>query len=395
MSNTPNPTKKEIAQIEGAPVEEVNLKPIELLFSKVGMLLNPTGDLDTDKLFSQVERAIKQLKPDVFKVILSHESENFVERYVKFNQNALISLCNEVIEYPNTDESFYPGELEKLLRVYESLEGHLNYIEKAFPAYFEQKSNVPVGLCLKKQFDFRERINRVQEKTDCELFKIAIKPIEDFIFSKNITYRKLYYLQGLMTVIEKCYNESSGRCKLRDKLIQCNFNSNEFFLYVAQGITNEISSDISNEKKTWILYYHLKSINNIAVNEGLCLIGGYKPINERLVNWLIDEIEFLKIGVPLEVFTKKEESNGNPTPLKLETALTIGRLACLIRAMVDAGLFPDVHKTKIIRFFTQHFSAKNTKDISSVSFRNGFYNPSEADRRKVKEILQQALKKLS
>jgi hypothetical protein len=112
---------------------------------------------------------------------------------------------------------------------------------------------------------------------------------------------------------------------------------------------------------------------------------GLLPIRTQILNWLKEEIYYLKkIAENKPVKTTQENSNDQN---KITTQMSVAQLAYVLKIMHETGLITAKSQWDMFRFLQENVSSKRKETISAHSLNNKYYNVEDATKTSVKELL--------
>ena len=114
------------------------------------------------------------------------------------------------------------------------------------------------------------------------------------------------------------------------------------------------------------------------------------PINIRLADWIIQEVQYLKHKQQLSPISLNAE-DAVPTDFKLNFDLSVSMLAYLVRAFTETGVIQNKNASEVIRFLTKYAKTKRSESISYESFRIKYYSVESGTKDAAKKILQSVL----
>ncbi|MFB9844033.1 hypothetical protein [Mucilaginibacter ginsenosidivorans] len=185
-------------------------------------------------------------------------------------------------------------------------------------------------------------------------------------------YRDLAYFRGLVRLLEPLGRHPAGDREgfLREELLRHNFNHLGFLLYLQ---ARERCAVAAGEAADGVLP---EAGGAVLFREGPPYDPGLPGIRELFYRWLR---EWRAGTVPAAA-----EPVAAVTKLKLD--LSVAHLACLLRAMHEAGAI-GMPLADLFRAVPGCFSSRRRGDISAGSFNKEFYSASQFTAARVRDLL--------
>lgn len=135
------------------------------------------------------------------------------------------------------------------------------------------------------------------------------------------------------------------------------------------------------------LAYFLKKFSQQQPLPDLSFDPAYPPITAQMVNWLSNEMEYLKTRRQLRSALSVND-DGLSSEFKLDFSISVSQLACLFRIFVETGVIQNRNASELARFLSKFAKTKKSEAISYDSFRIKFYNVESGTKDAVRKMLQ-------
>jgi hypothetical protein len=372
----------ELEIIESKITESISLAVSENLHFDVPVFLQ---ELDIE--CSKVKRAFRHQ-------VVSFENERLVKRYFHFHQESLIDLLDTLHSGAHSDQCVLQSILDRLA-------GLLNYLEEHFPDYFNKDMKMPAVHFCKVRAELQEFGLTMSEKfknteVDSGLIALIKQCLNSHSASANLTFRQFYYFKLLRLNIESIEVNDSSKPQTLDLikvLMHCNFNSEQFYIYLLKYITSSVASVSTITEQLDRLTYYLKFSNQELSNHAIAYHNQQTPISIQVSEWLSQEVMYLKAKQQLLPTVSAEEIT--PSDFKLNFDLSVTHLAFLFRAFIESGVIQNKNTSELIRFLSKYVKTKKSESISSESFRIKYYSVESGTKDAVKKTLQSVLNYIS
>jgi hypothetical protein len=372
-----------------------NEAPIDILF------------IEFDEKKSFVQDEVVKLKKLFTSYLFEAESERRLELFVLHHQTKIISLADRLSECIDVNGGPTPvrhpdrkTNLDLCRLAYQSLEELLTFIETYFSKYFDLDQKIPDTYMLLERRSLKEMVGTLTEKANetnvcSRLTEIALFPLTDFAnedSGKNISYRRLIYLKGLVRDISSLL-QKEGEADLKFELIKLlvyrNFNSHYFLVYVTDNVRTDIHNQPTIAAQLDKLNYWLKLLYQFQVKPDSALKYGKPSIKDQLATWLTEEINYLEKKKQLTLMLPPSEPLDETESFKVGTICSVSQLACIL--LKETGLITNKNQTELIAFFSKHYSSIRNENISSDSLRVKYYNIEKATLNAVQLLLERMI----
>jgi hypothetical protein len=233
------------------------------------------------------------------------------------------------------------------------------------------------------------------EKIDPELQELLISTFS-YLFEgeplNSMPFGFLSYIASFLKELPVLFDGQESRGineMLTNKLIALNFNHLGFFKYLRDKIGSSVTVLPLSAQ---IVELRLQSARlQPRITEQ---IPAYDPdwpcIGIMLKGWLMEEVERLE-----KQLIEERALNLSVGVLdKIGLELSVAQLACLVRALFDAGVAASDTLTSVFKFCTLHFTTKRQLTISQGSLSKEYYSISQKTAAGVLELLQKMTERI-
>ncbi|HEX8357208.1 MAG TPA: hypothetical protein VF610_07355 [Segetibacter sp.] len=311
------------------------------------------------------------------------------QQYVQVVQAMLIRLLDKLHFYKETK-----GLETSLVYLYNAVSQHLeevlNFIEDFFSNYFDRNEKVPTPyllisieeLC--KQLEQLQALLEVNEAIDRELTDILVQNFKAFcsIKSSGPTYNELLYQKDLMSELLSD-NVLASESSISEVLFYFNFNEDDYVAYLFNKLKAVTETYNSNKEKIAALRYEQKTINQLSTKLNCYLSPYMPPLKEQVNCWIEEEIKFLQTepAFPLPAIEAKEVGN------KIETSLSVSKLALLVRLMVIDKVITNRVVAQVLRVVIRTVATSQSENIGFSSFESKYHKTDKGTITAVKDML--------
>lgn len=310
-------------------------------------------------------------------------------QYVRINQAMLIRLLDKLYAYEH-----HKGLNEKILSLYNSIRRHLeetlNFIEDFFSNYFDRNEKVPTPyltisleeLC--RQLEKLKKCTKSHETVNPALINILVNNFNNFCKRKSngVTYNELMYQKDLMSELltDRTLN---SEVLIKEVLFYFNFNDADFVAYTYQQLTALIEPLFSKAEKITALRYEQKNTNQ-SISKLSSHLSVYMPsLKEQVNQWIEEEIKFIEAD---QTIAKPNKSEQEPDE-KIHTALSVAKVALLIRLMIIDKIITNRVVAHVLRIMIRTFTTLQKETISFGSIETKYHNPDRGTISAVKDML--------
>ena len=356
-----------------------------------------------------VQTESSQIKKALVKEVFSLENDKCIELYIRNHQNALIRLSDKIFENLNQsgDKDIWtslgdPQAFTLKKMVHYEIDTILTFIKSYFSRYFNHHGKIPEQYRVVAQKELREQNRRLyhhlKSEKDCPLLDIAFYPIKKFHEAGDpVSFQRLVYLKELIKIIShSCLlcSENTINCTLRTNLIYLNFNSYRFFTFLTREITDEYMGKDTIQDQIKVLCYYVKYINQVQIKPNFIFKPEQKPLNEQLLNWLMEEISYLEKKRELSSSMARDNKDLLNKDFKIITDQSVSQVAFFLKLLVDVGVITNRNQRELIQFVASNIQTKQTTHISPESLRTKYYHVDEGTVEAVKDTIIKLLNEI-
>jgi len=311
------------------------------------------------------------------------------QQYVQVNQAMLIRLIDKLYSFKQRE----PVN-DKVLDVYNTISEHLkntlDFIEDFFGNYFDRNEKVPAAylvvaideLC--KQSKTLQQTIEYNESADSELKNILINNFNRFCIQKmpGATYNELVYQKGLLSEL-LTHKTLESELTIREVLFYFNFNDDEYVAYLYNKLRLLAETSLTKADKIAALRFEQKNINQLRTKLNCCLCCTMPSLKEQINHWIEEEVKFLEADVVVDKVQKSDSESEE----KIQTCLSVAKLALLIRLMVMDKIIVNRVVAHVLRTIIRMFTTLNKENISFGSLETKYHNPDKGTISAVKDML--------
>lgn len=155
------------------------------------------------------------------------------------------------------------------------------------------------------------------------------------------------------------------------------------FDYLTEKYKSELQPLESVNQRLDTLYFFLKNLNQKPNIVSIKFRVKIPPIKQQLINWLEEEIVYLRNKMMLEnnvISTAAEE-----TKIKLHSGLTVAQLSYFSILLLKSEIIKNENQSEVFQFMATNFKTNVTDKISPESFRSKYYNVEDSTKHFVRE----------
>ena len=347
------------------------------------LLKNGVKSKEFSSLFEGIEREamLKSLQTDLEMMpgLLMDEmiNDNDIsdkKQYIRIVQALLINLSDIMLESINQEQ------------LCDEAETVLQFIQNFLYQYFD--------------FDYRVSAYWMKQLQDCinlklDYWKIKLNqsPLidtlkecvnEKFVTPENyLTYRKMDYLRRLFRLIESSVTAISEEF-IRELFVYYNFNSSCFIDYEIGQIKSKLKNENNYDENISILLNEQFLAAKMKVKPGVAYEPNHPPVKKQIIDWVCEKIrneEFCRL--------KKNDKDLHLEPgSKIQTSLSVAKLAVLIRLMVADKIIVNKSVAPMLRTVAKLFTTLQKDEISFGSLETKYHAPDKATLSIMKEVMQ-------
>lgn len=351
--------------------------------------LSALTDESTQSIIGQSAEEQERVKSLLIESIIDKPKIRDKQQFVQVNQAILIRLLDKLHVYKQGE-----GINEKIINLYNSISEHLenslSFIEDFFGNYFDRNEKVPLSyltvsieeLC--RQLEKLKKVVTSNGKLNSNLTNIIIDNFNHFCtnLSKGVTYNELMYQKDLMNEL-LTDNTLDSEQSIKEVLFYFNFNDDDYIAYLYQQLASTTESLNSKVEKIAALRYEQKSINQLTTRLTAQLTSNMPSLKEQVNQWIEEEIKFLETE---QAFLKPAKPDIELED-KIQTSLSVAKLALLIRLMILDKIILNRVVAHALRMVVKIFSTAHQENISFGSLETKYHNPDRGTISAVKDML--------
>lgn len=378
---------------------------IDLLIS-----LFPSGEINQlDKYCQKAQLEAIKIKPILIQQFYSIENETIQKLFIRNHFARLIllndDLFNAVEKRSKENQERYHDLVNKTMPIQLVLDELLLFIWDNFTLYCDSRQR----MSKKSQITFTWEVARKLETLKIpendpdhnlnEKIKASVL-LRLNIDQSRITYGLKLYLEEFIQAIETIRasnKEHSLAVTIKNVIIAFNFNSLPVIHYFASFFVDQLRPIESAKDKIDFLNQWLKNVNQVPIKPGYSFNPKHEAVNFFLSNCILEEIHFYEKALFLFSgfdYPVRMQGIAN-TGYKIETELSVGQIACLVRLFVDCQVVKTKNIRELLNFLSVYTQSKKRENISAESLRLKYYNIEEGTREEVHKILFRLLKRSS
>jgi hypothetical protein len=331
--------------------------------------------LPQEDLISSLKTDIELIPSVLMDEFISNSLIQDKEQYIRLVQALLINLSDCLVSREDEFRNFC-NEIENILQ----------FIQNFFYQQFDLDSRLT-------QFHLYQFCKCSKLKLQYWQIKLDDSPLIDalreclankFISPENnITYRKISYLKYILQEIESATSVISEKY-VRQVFIYNNFNSDCFINYEIELIQTELRKFPTNQEAILFLQSEQGRVAKLKVKSGISFDTQQPSIKKQLADWITEEIK------QLELRNRKAADKDlliDPES-KIQTSLSVAKLAVLIRLMVVDKIIINKSVAPILRTVTKLFTTLQKDEISFGSLETKYHAPDKTTLNTMKEMMQ-------
>lgn len=333
--------------------------------------------------------------------VLKCKSSEQTEQYIQKNQHALHQFISKLIKRinPNSVADLHTisnnfDRLDCLKLTFIFAEKILALLESEYCSFIDQSIKISNHNILKAQSELAHQCEFIKAKINNtklnnELTKVAFSPITKFQnnsvnerltnFEFNYCYK---YINKTYKQLKRDEMELSNEV-LSDWLFEINLNTLSFFDYLTEKYKSELRLLDSVNQRLETLYFFLKNLNQKPNGISIKFRTKIPPIKQQLINWLEEEIDYLRKKMMLENNTTSTAAE--ETKIKLHSGLTVAQLSYFSNLLLKTDIIKNENQSEVIQFMATNFKTNVTDKISPESFRSKYYNVEDSTKHFVRE----------
>jgi hypothetical protein len=295
----------------------------------------------------------------------------------------------------------------------------LSVIETWFPSYLGMDKRVPLPGLSAVRRQLSGRVGRLRKKFDQQgdPQTIVFSFLDEFTARLKspspATLREIHYYMELVSKLEMLSGAQNGREALRSALIEANFNSPAFVMYLKRQVLEGVQQRAGITTQLEELLFIRKEFDQVYRRPGVALQPQDKDLREVMSEWCSHEIVFLERKIKLTtlpvpgVSMPGESTPGMSMPGTAKQAsappegqesvlcdLSGDQIGLILRAANDVQILLSPSVNKLFKTIVPYLSTSRRKTIHPDSTRSSSYNPEERDKEIVIGKLQQMISRI-
>lgn len=384
-------------------------------FQNIETLIRNAIDSTTDQStakeqFNQVRNAVAEesvrIRNTFALKVLSVEQDK-VERLVRYHQQALINLLNNLVEVLSITNGSRSTIKESHFNDFvkfscSAVEEILRFIQDHFKSHFDLDVHVPELIKERARKALKEssillEANLSKFEIDPALLSICVSPMTDFLKEPDlkITYRKMNWIRELITELLQLSQDNAEGTVLTDQIqsifILINYNHTTYLKYCTKIISSEVLVSETLAEKIEKFALHLKIVNQSLVRPDFAFNPNSSSLKEQLTDWVLEEIQFLERKQQLSIAHHSSAEDQVKQEFKLVFDMSVPQFAYFIRTLTEIGVIKSKNISELARFLAKFINTKRSENISSESFRKHYYDTEDRAKGTVRNLLHTAI----
>lgn len=319
--------------------------------------------------------------------LVNNPSISDKQQFVKVNQALLIRLLDKLYSCKSDN---VPESVQSL---YKQLGNHLqaclDFIEDFFSNYFDKNEKVPVPYLEITREETAKRLEKLtfvinSNCVDAGLARTVVQTIKQFTsakIDKPISYATLSYHKLLLDELETL--EPMSTQTIRRALYQLNFNEYSFVDFESERLNGIAEIASTTPEKISTLRFEQKTIAQYPEKLHTVYDPSMPSLKEQVNSWIEVEIRFLENGQTAE----KEQAAQNDTGEKINTSLSVAKLALIIRLLVVDKIIINRTVAPMLRVISKMVTTLQKDEISFGSLETKYHAPDKATITAVRDML--------
>lgn len=310
-------------------------------------------------------------------------------QFVQVHQAMLIRLLNKVFTYQQSQNIG-----DKAISLFQTISRHLeqvlNFIEDFFSSYFDRRERAPAPYFFVSTGTLCRQLVLLKEKLEesayvnPELATILVNNFNRYCNGEktSATYNDLHYQKDLLKELlsEKT---PATETSIREVLFYFNFNDDDYVAYLYRRIASQIEEEPTRRERLAFLRMEQKIINQFRTKLNTGFNEAMPALKEQVAQWVGEEISFWEASSISEAVSKTEAEPED----KIITALSVARLALLLRLMVIDKIITNRVVAQMLRITVKMVSTEKVEAISFRSLETKYHNPDRGTISAVKDML--------
>ena len=199
---------------------------------------------------------------------------------------------------------------------------------------------------------------------------------------QQLNFHKLNYLQLLFQHLQTT-TSILNETYVRDLLMYSNFNSPCYTECEIKLIREKITDETSLEGTIALLRQEDARLNQLKIKQGMCFDASLPSLKKQLHDWIGNEIKHLELMNQ----RKADKDLLIDTESKIQTSLSVAKLAVMIRLMVADKIIINKSIAPMLRTVAKLFTTLQKDEISFGSLETKYHAPDKATLNIMKDTL--------
>jgi hypothetical protein len=350
---------------------------------------NPLSSETIESFIAQSKLERENLRNQLIEGVIDRQKIMDKQQYVQVIQAMLIRLLDKLHSYKQ-----HKGLENNLLCLYNTISQHLedvlNFVEDLFGNYFDRNEKVPAPYLLISIEELCRQLEQLKsrleanEAIDKELTNILLQNFKAYcsIKSSGPTYNELLYQKDLMSALLSD-NVLESESSIGEVLFYFNFNSDDFVIYLFEKLKAVTEAVGSIKEKIVALRYQQKTINQLRTKLNCFFSPNMPSLKEQVNSWIEEEIKFLQTEPAFFLPIKATNEEGD----KVQTSLSVSKLALLIRLMVIDKVITNRVVAQVLRVVIRTVASSQSENIGFSSFESKYHKTDKGTITAVKDML--------
>jgi hypothetical protein len=351
--------------------------------------------------FHTLKNETEVIETSIKAKVLKCKSSEQTTQHIQKTQHALHQFISKLIKRinPNSLADLYSisknfDRLDCLKLTFIFAEKILALLESEYGSFLDQSCKVSSHTILKKQSELVDQCDFIKTKINNaklnnELTKVAFYPIKEFknnIVNERFTNFEFNYC---CKYINKTYKQlKKQQIELSNEILsawlfEINLNTLPFFDYLTEKYKSQLQLLESVNQRLDTLYFYLKNLNQKPNVVRIKFRSKLPPIKQQLINWLEEEIDYLRKKLIIENNTTSNATE--ETKIKLHSGLTVAQLSYFSNLLLKSDIIKHKNQSEVFQFMATNFKTNMTDKISPESFRSKYYNVEDSTKHFVRE----------
>lgn len=257
--------------------------------------INPERNSIPDQIVSlrgciDIAKSQKEIiKKKMVGTAYSFSEERYTVTYIHNHQARLSNLIEMLFKYLDDDIVKKSTEYQLVIdQMISQIVALMRFLADTFKDYFNYDAESTVSFKRTASTHFKEQLTKLKSKASDPpptVLEIALAPIKEFThipLGRSITFRKLMYFDFMVNALDPIIEPNTDPKVLKIALIELNFNSNQFLLYMTDEIEQVILPLDTHSEKVEKLSWYMKQVNQIQMRTDIVFEPKQESIKEKM-----------------------------------------------------------------------------------------------------------------